>query len=195
MSESTPDYVAIRDEILASCSSHPQRRPLIVGVIDIDDFWSLGDAQAEILEQLGAQLREAFTTARVERVGNDSYAVLITDVSAFPTELVFSTLDELRSSFATHTNATFSAGIAVYPRDLSDRTDILFLAFEAVHKAKLQGKNRVALAPLEKMRLKTSYYRSGQLAKLALLAERTGKTEAVLLREALADLLLKYDID
>ena len=44
----------------------------------------------------------------------------------------------------------------------------------------------------DRMTLKSNYYPKAQLARLAALADRLGKTEASLLREALADLLDKY---
>jgi diguanylate cyclase len=40
--------------------------------------------------------------------------------------------------------------------------------------------------------LKSSYYGVAQLGRLKTLAERVGKKESVLLREALDDLLRKY---
>jgi len=49
------------------------------------------------------------------------------------------------------------------------------------------------LAPGDEMVPKSSYYGQAQLARLKGLAERQQKKEAVLLREALGDLLRKYD--
>ena len=43
------------------------------------------------------------------------------------------------------------------------------------------------------MVLKSSYYSAAQLGRLKALAERLGKKEAVLLREALDELLQRYD--
>jgi len=51
----------------------------------------------------------------------------------------------------------------------------------------------VCLAREEKMVTKTSHYQQGQLLGLRRLAEREGIGEAVLLREALNDLLRKYN--
>jgi hypothetical protein len=54
------------------------------------------------------------------------------------------------------------------------------------------GRGRVSIYVEDKMVLKSNYYPKAQLARLATLSERLGKTEAALLREALADCLEKY---
>jgi len=66
-------------------------------------------------------------------------------------------------------------------------------ASEALYRAKTGGRNRVCLAREERMVTKTSYYTQGQLAGLSRLAKREGLNEAVMLREALDDLLRKYN--
>jgi LysM repeat protein len=62
-------------------------------------------------------------------------------------------------------------------------------------RAKKNGRNQVCLAREEKLMPKTSHYTQAQLEKLSLIAEKEGVGEAVLLREALDDLLKKYDVD
>ena len=63
----------------------------------------------------------------------------------------------------------------------------------ALYAAKEQGGDAVALAPGDEMVLKSSYYTASQLGRLKALAERQKKKESVLLREALDELLRKYD--
>jgi len=63
----------------------------------------------------------------------------------------------------------------------------------ALYAAKDQGGGAVALTPGDDMILKSSYYSSAQLGRLRSLAERMKKKEAVLLREALDDLLRKHE--
>ena len=63
----------------------------------------------------------------------------------------------------------------------------------ALYAAKDQGGRAVALTPSDDMILKSSYYSSAQLGRLKRLAERMKKKEAVLLREALDDLLRKHE--
>ena len=84
--------------------------------------------------------------------------------------------------------------MASYPGDGTGDLDILRKAADAVHRAKAGGRNRVCLAREEKMVTKTSHYTQGQLQRLAKLAAAEGVGEAVLLREALDDLLAKHDL-
>ena len=63
----------------------------------------------------------------------------------------------------------------------------------SLYAAKEQGGNTVGLPPAEDMVLRSSYYSRAQLGRLRSLGDRLKKKEAVLLREALDDLLRKYE--
>jgi len=67
-------------------------------------------------------------------------------------------------------------------------------ADQALYLAKETGRNKVAL-PLADSRMitKTSHYTATQLERLAHLAKTVKRNEAALLREALDDLLKKYN--
>lgn len=88
-----------------------------------------------------------------------------------------------------------SLGISSYPDDGDRAADILRRADSALLRAKKSGRNRVCLAKDEKLTPKTSHYTSAQLEKLSLVAKKEDVGESVLLREALDDLLRKYDTD
>ena len=90
---------------------------------------------------------------------------------------------------------TISIGVSSYPDDGSRPADILRRADSAMVRAKKNGRNQVCLAREEKLIPKTSHYTQAQLEKLSLTAEKEGVGEAALLREALDDLLRKYDVD
>ncbi|MDR0963854.1 MAG: diguanylate cyclase [Clostridium sp.] len=90
---------------------------------------------------------------------------------------------------------TASFGIATAPEDGTTFAEFLRKADAAMHRAKVQGWNRICLAREEKMVTKTSHYTATQLQKLTELSKRQGLGEAVLLREALDNLLQKYDIN
>ena len=62
----------------------------------------------------------------------------------------------------------------------------------ALYRAKLGGRNKVMLAFEERMAPKTAHFTMTQLERLSELAKDQGAGEAVLLREALDDLLVKY---
>ncbi|TME41660.1 MAG: diguanylate cyclase, partial [Chloroflexi bacterium] len=88
---------------------------------------------------------------------------------------------------------TASIGVASSPRDAKSPDDLMRKADLALYAAKDQGGGAVALTPGDDMILKSSYYSSAQLGRLRSLAERMKKKEAVLLREALDDLLHKHE--
>jgi hypothetical protein len=85
-----------------------------------------------------------------------------------------------------------SAGLASLRRDGTSLRALLEQAQAALWRAKSLGGNRTGLAARERMVLKTSYYPGDQLARLKVLASKTGLKESVLLREALGDLFLKH---
>ncbi|MCL2170761.1 MAG: diguanylate cyclase [Defluviitaleaceae bacterium] len=90
---------------------------------------------------------------------------------------------------------TVSIGVATYPEDGSRAADIFRRANGAMMRAKKAGRNQVALAREEKLAPKTSHYTQTQLEQLSELSEKIGVGEAALLREALDELLRKYDTD
>ena len=90
---------------------------------------------------------------------------------------------------------TISIGVSSYPDDGNRPADILRRADSAMVRAKKNGRNQVCLAREEKLIPKTSHYTQAQLERLSLIAEKEGVGEAALLREALDNLLRKYDVD
>ena len=99
------------------------------------------------------------------------------------------------SADGTPLKQSVSTGVSSFPDDGSRPADILRRADGAMMRAKKNGRNLVYLAKEEKLTPKTSHYTATQLEKLSLVAENTGAGEAALLREALDDLLKKYDVD
>jgi GGDEF domain-containing protein len=89
--------------------------------------------------------------------------------------------------------ATFSAGVATYPGDPKDRYELISLAEEAALRADEHGGVRTMFGRAPTMTTKTSHYSPLQLERLRLLREKLGRSDASLLREALDDLLRKYD--
>ena len=88
-----------------------------------------------------------------------------------------------------------SVGVASYPEDGSRPADVYRRADSAMIRAKKSGRNTVCLAREEKLSPKTSHYTQAQLEKLSIVSENLNVGEAALLREALDDLLKKYDVD
>jgi predicted signal transduction protein with EAL and GGDEF domain len=89
---------------------------------------------------------------------------------------------------------TISGGIAAFPLDGRTDNEMVRKADQALYRAKATGRNKICLAQEERMVTKTTHYPQTQLERLAQLAQKEGLGEAVLLREALDDLLLKYGV-
>jgi diguanylate cyclase (GGDEF)-like protein len=132
------------------------------------------------------------------RIGGDEFSMF---APAVPLESAFLRADQMRQELNAAVakqlpkgaHCTASIGVASAPRDAKTPHDLRRKADLALHTAKEQGGDTVGLTPGDEMVLKSSYYGQAQLARLKGLAERQQKKEAVLLREALDDLLRKYD--
>jgi len=89
---------------------------------------------------------------------------------------------------------TCTIGLASFPASGKRLPELVREADQALYVAKLNGRNKVALPLAEgRMITKTSYYTATQLERLAQLARRVERNEATLLREALDDVLKKYN--
>ena len=89
---------------------------------------------------------------------------------------------------------TASIGLASFRGHGQSDVELMREADQALYTAKATGQNKVSL-PLADSRMitKTSHYTATQLERLAGLARTVGRNEASLLREALDDLLKKYN--
>jgi diguanylate cyclase (GGDEF)-like protein len=87
----------------------------------------------------------------------------------------------------------FSAGVATYPGDPEDRHELISLAEEAARRSYEGGGGKAIFGRSTNMTPKTSHYSPAQLDRLRHLREALGRSDASLLREALDDLLRKYD--
>jgi diguanylate cyclase (GGDEF)-like protein len=157
-----------------------------VGLFDIDWFGKVNDAHGReagdsVIADLASHLETAVSNGgSVHRYGGDAFAALLPGVEK---EEAFLLLEQARASFAeprvvaagdrgVELQVGVSAGVASSPDD---------------------SRNKVCLAREERMVTKTSHYAQGQLYGLSRLAKRKDVGEAVLLREALDDLLRKYN--
>jgi diguanylate cyclase (GGDEF)-like protein len=172
--------------------------------IDLDDLYTLNlqvgrpAGDRFISGATGALARAAAQEKwTVGRLGGDEFMVLLPGV---PLEQAFLRAEKLRAEIGDalkkavpERRCTASIGVANYPRDAKNADELARKAGLALYAAKEQGGDAVSLTPGENMVLRSSYYAAPQLGRLRSLAERQKKKEAVLLREALDDLLRKYD--
>jgi predicted signal transduction protein with EAL and GGDEF domain len=90
---------------------------------------------------------------------------------------------------------TISGGLASFPVDGRSLRQVWRQAQQALYISSTSGKNRISLARDERKVTKTAHFTPTQLERLAKLAEDIDAGEAELMREALDDLLSKYDVE
>ena len=184
--------------------SREKGEPVSLLLLDLDGLHELNTTHghAEGDRAIDATIGTLARAAKADgwsfgRVGGDEFALLAPGVA---TEAAFLRAEALRrevdgaiAKSVQHGSSTASIGVASSPRDAKSPDDLMRKADLALYAAKDQGGGSVALTPSDDMVLKSSYYSTAQLGRLRSLAERVKKKEAVLLREALDDLLRKHE--
>lgn len=194
-----PAFERTLEQMLANAKK--AERSVAIALWDLDLFGAFnkkaGHGEGDrILEAAAAFIaHEAPDTAALYRFGGDAFAVLLEGIEK---EQAFLRMEQMREHFARVFAAesaalTLSGGLAAFPDDGVKTSEVIQKASEALYRAKVNGRNKLCLAREENMATKTSHYTQGQLLGLRRLAEREGIGEAVLLREALNDLLRKYN--
>ena len=177
--------------------------PVSLALFDVDHFLRVNEdhgreAGDTLLRSIAELVRTHLPSERTHacRLGGDEFAIIMPGIEK---EQAFLAIERLRGKVeAMQTEAaitptpTVSIGISSYPDDGSTRQELIRKADDALHRAKLTGRNKIILARDEKKVPKTSHYTQGQLERLTALSIKAGVGEAELLREALDDLLKKY---
>jgi diguanylate cyclase len=192
----------LREEVMPAAQQSGE--PVSLALIDLDSFHSVnttygrkaGDA---VLQGFVQVLRETLPDSAVlARHSGDEFAVILPETRV---DDAFTLLEELRRRFAGFAFAewpdlhrTCSVGLAAFPAHGNSDVELVREAEQALYGAKTTGRNKVALPNTDsRMITKTSYYTAIQLERLAQLAKTVKRNEATLLREALDDLLKKYN--
>ncbi len=175
---------------------------IVIALFDLDEFFHInGDFGVEtgdrIIIEAGQYIRKSLPAeASVYRMGGDEFGAIYK--GELEREDVFLLLNEVRTNYDVRTpdgvRQTMTIGMATAFADANRCAELIRKADSALYRAKVNGRNRVAMAKEEKMIPKTSHYTQDQLQRLSKLAKREGVGEAILLREALDMLLKKYDI-
>jgi diguanylate cyclase (GGDEF)-like protein len=192
-------FVSLLDQAQA------KNNPLSLAMVDIDDFLKinnqLGHAGGDtVLKAIAGFLKQAGNEVILARYGGDEFALLFANTER---EQAFLKLERLRSQVESQTSfddgastvdirLTISAGVAAFPIDGNEAGELMRKADGAMFRAKAGGRNKIVLSYEERMAPKTSHYTLTQLERLSALAKEQDVGEAVLLREALDDLLVKY---
>jgi len=177
-------------------------QPLSLAFLDIDHFLQINEIYGhtggdQVLMTTARIVQEqAGENAIIARYGGDEFALLFPHTER---EQAFLILERIRAKVDAQedfddisTHITITGGISAYPIDGSSEIEILRKADQALYRAKKTGRDTIRLAYEEKMAPKTAHFTLTQLERLSYLAKEEGLGEAVLLREALDDLLLKY---
>lgn len=177
---------------------------IALAMLDVDHFLNINERFGsetgdEVLKTLASLLRETEGTTAF-RVSGDEFALAMDGMTL---EQAFLAMERLRIKVEAAKEAfpalkgelgtTLTIGVAQYPRDGKTESALRRAASAALVSAKEIGRNQVALPPNEEMVMKSCYYPSTNVRRLKSLAEQLGKKESALLREALDDLLRKYD--
>ncbi len=173
-----------------------------IALIDCDEFDHINkdfgpDEGDRVLIELGRYIASRLPEgAAVYRIGGDEFGIIFR--GTLEREEIFLLLNDLKNNYQVTTpdgvRQTMTIGMATAFEDASRCAELIRKADGALYRAKVGGRDRVAMAKEEKMVPKTSHYTQDQLQRLAKLAKREGVGEAILLREALDLLLKKYDI-
>lgn len=200
----TADYFRhlLRSERLPAAETGDE--PLSVFLIDLDGFLELNQqhgraAGDQVLRGMAGLLQRLLPEdALLTRYSGDEFGGALPDTRL---DDAFSLLEELRRQVMAlrlpdypDLSVHCSIGLAAFPGHGRNEVELVREADEALYLAKSSGRNKVAL-PLSDSRMitKTSYYTATQLARLSQLAKELSRNEASLLREALDDVLKKYN--
>ena len=188
-------------EILAG-DSEEKGETVAIALIDFDEFAHInkdfGPEEGDrVLIATGQYIKKnAPKEATVYRIGGDEFGIIFKGL--MEREDIFLLLNDIKNNFDVTTpdgaSHTLTIGMATAFVDATRCAELVRKADGALYRAKVGGRNRVAMAREEKMIPKTSHYTQDQLQRLSKLAAREGIGEAFLLREALDLLLKKYDV-
>jgi diguanylate cyclase (GGDEF)-like protein len=199
------DFLTIFDDTIKN--SDKTTSGTSIALIDIDWFGKINEEHGrDLSDAIIGHLAQVIwkmlkNSGRVFRYGGDAFMLLFESLEK---EEAFLRVEDIRKQFDfpqtvslagkdTTLDVTISCGVAAFPDDGSKSNEIIRKCSEALYRAKISGRNKVSLAREEKMVTKTTHYTTGQLDGLQRLAKREKLNEATLLREALDDILRKYN--
>lgn len=192
----------LREQALPAARQRDE--PLSIFLVDLDHFLELNQEHGrecgdQALRAVAGVLQALCPPgALLVRYSGDEFGGALPEMRV---DDAFSLLEEARRRVAALSlpcgpgvTLTCSIGIAGFPGHGRHEVELVREADEALYLAKVGGRNKIALPPSDsRMITKTSYYTATQLERLAQLAKSLKRNEASLLREALDDVLKKYN--
>jgi diguanylate cyclase (GGDEF)-like protein len=180
--------------------------PLALAFFDVDRFLQANETYGQqggdaILTTIAETTRQIIgARGQLSRYGGDEFTCFFENTER---EQAFLVMERVRAAVEAlgqfsngetqiEAKVTITGGVAAYPIDGSDENELFRKADGALYRAKMTGRNKFVLAVEERMIPKTAHFTQTQLERLSELAGEQGVSEAVLLREALDDLLVKY---
>jgi diguanylate cyclase len=194
----------LREELLPQVAASDDPGSLSVFLFDIDHFLQINNTYGhqsgdEVLASVARALEESMPESAVLcRYGGDEFCGALPDTRL---DDAFTLMEEFRRRVASlrwekwpELSITCSIGLASFPGNGDNDVELMREADQALYTAKDGGRNKVALPLLDsRMVTKTSHYTRPQLERLERLARTVKRNEASLLREALDDVLKKYN--
>ena len=199
-----PTETADRSAWEAGVIASVEKGPIAVAAGDIDLFKAINDELGRkvgdgVLDLVLGAIKDVLPPeGSVIRWGGDLFMCAF---PGFSPEGALLALDGVRRHLSgrrhlvgggKRVKVSMTFGIAAYPHHVEDPSELVAAAHEALHRAKGTAKGTAAIYVEEKMVLKSNYYPRGQLSRLSSVAKTLARTEASLLREALAETLEKY---
>ncbi|MGC1508561.1 putative bifunctional diguanylate cyclase/phosphodiesterase [Ketobacter sp.] len=151
---SLPNRYFLLDRLKSSIASARRRHTLVaVLFLDLDGFKRVNDNLGhlvgdEMLRQVADRLRHCLRPAdTIARLGGDEFTVVVEDLinSVDIISIISKFYRVFQSPIAVGTQeffVTFSTGVAIYPQDGSNETDLLRHADMAMYRAKSLGSNQ-----------------------------------------------------
>ncbi len=192
----------LREQLLPHAESSGDL--LSIFLFDIDFFLGVNqthgrEAGDRVLTGIASAIQDIVPEEAVlARYSGDEFAGALPDVRL---DDAFTLLEEFRRRVAAleftgypEIRVTCSIGLAAFPANGNNDVELMREADQALYVAKTTGRNKVSL-PLADSRMvtKTSHYTATQLQRLTQLARMLKRNEASVLREALDDVLKKYN--
>ena len=137
----------LRDEIERAAR---YQRPMSLVTFDLDDFKLLNDIHGHqegdlVLRRVALVAREGLRAADAAcRVGGEEFAILLPETSKQAARVAADRLVSGVRGLPGVRPVTVSCGVATFPEDASNPTEILAAADAALYAAKARGKDRVA---------------------------------------------------